>query len=71
MTILLTSDDTPLPSGVITMDQASWITSLLSIGALFSNIVFGFIANHLGRKILLVLIGIPMIVRIICSRQSK
>lgn len=71
MTILLTSNDTPLPSGAITMDQASWITSLLSIGALFSNIVFGFLANNFGRKILLLLIGIPMIVSIICSRQSK
>lgn len=63
MNILLTTEKTPLPSGIISMEQASWVTSLLSVGAIFSNIVFGFLANHFGRKILLFLIGVPMIVR--------
>lgn len=62
MTVLLTSDDTPLPSGKMTMDEVSWVVSLLSVGAIFSNVVFGFVANHFGRKISLFLIGIPMIV---------
>lgn len=65
MNILLTTEKTPLPSGIISMEQASWVTSLLSVGAIFSNIVFGFLANHFGRKILLFLIGLPMIVRYI------
>lgn len=64
MTILLTSDDTPLPSGKITMEEASWVNSLLSVGAIFSNIVFGFLAKQFGRKISLFLLGIPMIVRL-------
>ena len=65
MNILLTSDESPLPSGKINEEESSWVTSLLSLGAFLSNIVFGFIANQFGRKILLVLIGIPMIVRYI------
>lgn len=64
MNILLTSGDTPLPSGKITMEEASWITSLLSVGALICNIVFGYISNNFGRKIPLLVISIPMIVRI-------
>lgn len=63
MTILLTSDDTPLPSGKISMEEATTVTSFLSVGAIFSNIVFGFLANKFGRKISLFLLGIPMIVR--------
>lgn len=62
MNILLTSDATPLPSGKITMDEASWITSLMSVGASISIVVFGFMTNKFGRKIPLFLIGIPMIV---------
>lgn len=31
-TILLTSDETPLPSGKISMDDASWIASLYYVG---------------------------------------
>lgn len=61
--LLLMSSDSPLPSGKITMDQASWIASLLCIGGLIGNLLFGFIANVFGRKMPLVLISIPAIVR--------
>lgn len=62
MNILLMSEESPLPCGRITMEQATWVTSLLQVGALICNIVFGYITNNFGRKIPLLLISIPMIV---------
>lgn len=61
--LLLTSDESPLPSGKITLDEASWIASLLGIGALFGNLFFGFIIGKLGRKLPLMLLAIPTIVK--------
>lgn len=60
--ILLTSDETPLPSGKISMDEASWIASLICVGGLIGNIMFGFITSKFGRKIPLIFITIPTIV---------
>lgn len=62
--ILLTSDDTPLPSGKVSMDEASWIASFLCLGGLIGNIFFGFITKAFGRKVPLIVIGIPTIVRL-------
>lgn len=58
---LLETDETPLPSGKITVEEASWIASLLSIGCLFGN-VFGYVTNKFGRKVTLIFISIPTIV---------
>lgn len=62
--IILTSDKSPLASGKITMEEASWAVSLLSIGALFGNFFFGYITNLFGRKIPCIIITIPLIVSI-------
>lgn len=62
MNVLLMRDESPLPSGKISMEEATWITSLLQVGALICNFVFGYISNNFGRKIPLLLISIPMIV---------
>lgn len=59
---LLTSNETPLASGKITMDEASWVASLLHVGALLGNIFFGYVTNNFGRKLPLMCIAIPMIV---------
>ncbi|XP_031623073.1 facilitated trehalose transporter Tret1-like [Contarinia nasturtii] len=59
--VLLTSDETPLPSGKITMEEASWVASLFPIGGLIGNICFGFITNRFGRKMPLIFITIPTI----------
>lgn len=62
MNTLLISNDTPLPSGKMSVEEASWMTALLSVGAVISNIVFGFIVKKFGRKIPLFSLGIPMII---------
>lgn len=59
----LTSDKSPLPSGPISMAQASWIASLLAIGGLIGTMFFGYVASKYGRKGPLLFISIPMIVR--------
>lgn len=36
--VLLTSDESPLPSGKISMVEGSWIASLTNLGGLVGNI---------------------------------
>ncbi|XP_055302940.1 uncharacterized protein LOC129568722 [Sitodiplosis mosellana] len=60
--ILLMSDETPLPSGKITMEEASWIVSLVYLGGIPGNMVFGFITNRFGRKWPLIIATIPIII---------
>lgn len=62
---LLMSNDSPLPTGKIDMDEASWIASLICVGGVVGNVIFGYIANKFGRKIPLLLIPIPMIVSLL------
>ncbi|XP_055301605.1 facilitated trehalose transporter Tret1-like [Sitodiplosis mosellana] len=57
--LVLTSDESPLPSGKITMEEASWITSLWSVGGLIGCMTFGFITSHFGRKWPLIFMIIP------------
>lgn len=61
--LLITSDESPLPSGKVTLESASWVASLLGIGALIGNLVFGFVINKFGRKLPLQLLAIPTFVR--------
>lgn len=61
---LLISDESPLPFGKITLEEASWVSSLMQLGAFCSPIsmCFGFITNKFGRKWPLLFITIPLLV---------
>lgn len=59
---ILTSAESPLPLGAITMDEATWVASTAAIGALPGNIIFGFVIKNCGRKWPLVASSIPLIV---------
>lgn len=62
--LLLQSDElTPLSSGALTKDEMSWIASILCIGGFLGTIIFGLLADILGRKYVLCFQGIPSIVR--------
>lgn len=61
--VLLLSDEPPLPSGKIDIDEASWVVGLFCIGGLIGNLVFGYITNNYGRKEPLLATAIPCIVR--------
>lgn len=55
---LLQSNDTPLNSGPLSKDDESWIGSILSIGSLTGNFLFGFLVNYVGAKRCLLLAGV-------------
>ncbi|XP_031622889.1 facilitated trehalose transporter Tret1-like isoform X3 [Contarinia nasturtii] len=57
--LVLMSDETPLASGKITIEEASWIASLPYAGGIIGNIVFGFVINKFGRKIPIFLLAFP------------
>lgn len=59
---LLTSEDTPLPSGPITMEEASWFASFICLGGMIGNFVFAYITNNFGRKKPLIMIAVLAIV---------
>lgn len=61
--LLLTSDQSPLQTGKISTEEASWIAAIQCFGFLVSCTAFGFIANRFGRKWPLVILSIPIIVR--------
>lgn len=58
---LLGSENTPLDTPV-TIDQASWVGSLVGLGALAGNIIFGLVLDRLGRKVCMYFLAIPNMV---------
>lgn len=61
---LLQSDDSPLQSGKLTIEEASWIGSISSIGSVVGTIYFGLMSIYFGCKKTLVFCGFPVAVRI-------
>lgn len=59
---LLQSDETPIESGPLTIDELSWAGSIVAIGALIGNILFGFIVKIIGSKNSTLFHGIPQLV---------
>lgn len=66
---LFTSNETPLSSGKISIDEASWITSLQAAGMAIGSLFVGRLANRYGRKWPLILLTFPSIVSAI--KRSK
>jgi MFS family permease len=62
--LLFKSDRTPLHSGKINPGQESWISSLAPFGAIGFVLIFGWISEKFGRKVAILLIGIPQTVAI-------
>lgn len=59
---ILQSDDSPLKSGKLTMQEASWVGSISSIGSVVGTIYFGLISICLGSKNTLILCALPVTV---------
>lgn len=57
--MLLTSDETPLEAGKITLEQLSWIGSMNCVGAIFGTFTFGCFTSFMGCKRAMVFLGIP------------
>lgn len=59
---ILSSQDTPLPTGPLSHEELSWISSILCIGGLTGTFLFGWIGNHFGRKYPLCFLTVPLCV---------
>lgn len=55
------TDENPI-GHVITKNQESWITAILFLGSLFSVYHLAVLADRIGRKWILVLVGLVMLV---------
>ncbi|XP_058060817.1 facilitated trehalose transporter Tret1-like isoform X1 [Anopheles bellator] len=58
---LLISSDSPLKHGPVTDVQATWIASLLCIGAFCGTFLFGWSADKFGRRSSLLSTAVPLI----------
>lgn len=63
---LLNSESTPLDSGPFTIEQTSWSGSILSLGGILGNIVFGYCMVIVGTKNAIMSFALPQFV----SRKS-
>ncbi|XP_052864416.1 uncharacterized protein LOC128271025 [Anopheles cruzii] len=59
---LLRSPETPLPSGPITVEEASWVGATLCIGGTTGTILFALIHTYFGKKVGLLLMAVPHLV---------
>lgn len=60
--LLYDSDDCPLPSGRVDMEEIAMIGSILGIGGLVGTVAVGWIADRIGRKNSLLAMAVPQIV---------
>lgn len=60
--LLYDSENCPLPSGRIQMDEIAWISSIIGIGGLVGTVIVGWMADRFGRKYSLLSMAVPQIV---------
>lgn len=59
---LLGSDDSPLETGKLSVNDISWIGSVVCLGALTGNFLAGIIVTLIGTRHTIFLIGFPQLV---------
>lgn len=59
---LLRSEKSPLKTGALTVEEISWIGSIISLGALIGNILIGYVVTFIGSRNSILLIGFPQLV---------
>ncbi|CRL04891.1 CLUMA_CG017942, isoform A [Clunio marinus] len=59
---LLSSQDSPLASGPITIEESSIVGSAICVGGFIASCCYGWIADKYGRKIALVTCAVPQMV---------
>lgn len=59
---LLSSEHTPLESGPLSLEQKQWVSSISLIGSVIFTLFYGWTIDRFGRKISVILIGIPFAV---------
>lgn len=61
--LILQSDDSPLTSGPVTVEESSWLGSLIFLGSISGYIFNSGLAKAYGRKLILALQVFPNVVR--------
>lgn len=61
---LLNATTSPLGRAT-TVTEASWITSLVTVGALIGPFLFGYVAKKIGKKWALIIIALPYLISFI------
>lgn len=61
------SDDCPLLSGRVQMDEIAWIASIIAIGGLLGTVIVAQISDHIGRKNALLAMAVPQIVSVLSN----
>lgn len=59
---ILLSSETPLASGPLTLNQASWVASVISLGSMLAIVTYGWLIEKYGRKFSSLTIAVPLIV---------
>lgn len=67
---LFDSDDCPLPTGRVPMDEIAWAASILGIGGILGTIAVGWMAERVGRKNSLLAMAVPQIVSIVSVKRN-
>lgn len=60
---LLKSEDSPLPSGPLTLLEVSWIGAMLCIGGALATVFYGWFCEKYGRKVAMLWSAINFLVR--------
>lgn len=60
---ILKSEDTPLQSGPLTVEQTMWLGGVYPLGGFVGNCIFGILVNYFGRITSMSLLAIPNFVR--------
>lgn len=56
------SDNCPLPSGRVKLNELGWVASILGIGGLAGTVAAGWMAERFGRKYSMLSIAAPEVV---------
>lgn len=58
---ILQSEDSPLPSGPLNMNELSIITAISCVGGIITSIIAGWIADRIGRKKTLIIFNFTFV----------
>lgn len=56
------SDNSPLPSGRVPLEQLAWVSSIFGIGGVIGTVFIGWFADVIGRKNSLIAMTVPQLV---------
>lgn len=59
---MLESEDSPLPTGPLTVQQKSWVSALMYLGGSLGCLFFGWASNRYGRKYPMMAAAVPQLV---------